>query len=410
MKYIVFLSLLISTTSLMASTTSRFASVEHMAIGDSVELRFDDYSTESHHHLPLENGLEVTYGEINTLSGDYFAIVDESISLGATDEQREERFLAAYNALAKDPKAVGEAKQYLLLFHEIEDKINRLLEMGIDPAAEISQFDKDYGGRLNRISGGGSFVSDYFPLGRVLKLASYNFDHFGKHAIIAFRTGHQLAMQQAQAAGGRLDRDGLSKAYSLNAFADHFLEDIFAAGHIRTPRYMLKKKTYPGIVGSVLSKYMHDEDNEVGVLVHNDYQTWVTYGDKYFFSKKNERTRELLKKVIQLSANEVWQAYRTGYIQAFEDSEIARLIPNIEDARIIGPQTLSAPMFYYQSKKLYRRKDLGDAQQYRWTKYWISWVTLLKMVKKKGIPTQETKAILQTYLPKSMHKRLLKAT
>ena len=63
-------------------------------------------------------------------------------------------------------------------------------------------------------------------------LADINWDHFGKDAHTVYAVGHSVAIQVAKSGD-------LEKAYTLNAFADHFLEDSFAAGHVRTPRRFL---------------------------------------------------------------------------------------------------------------------------------------------------------------------------
>ena len=62
-----------------------------------------------------------------------------------------------------------------------------------------------------------------------LGLARINLDHFGSDARTAYNAGHAMALQAA--AGGDLQR-----AYTLNAFADHFLECAFESGYLRTPR------------------------------------------------------------------------------------------------------------------------------------------------------------------------------
>jgi hypothetical protein len=50
-------------------------------------------------------------------------------------------------------------------------------------------------------------------------------------ALLTWR--HAVACQMA--ASGETN-DTLMFAYAMNAFADHFLEDSFSAGHMRTPR------------------------------------------------------------------------------------------------------------------------------------------------------------------------------
>ena len=65
-----------------------------------------------------------------------------------------------------------------------------------------------------------------------LGISLINWDHFGDDARTAYNTGHAAAIQVAK-------KGNLKLAYAMNAFADHYLEDSFAAGHIRTPRRQL---------------------------------------------------------------------------------------------------------------------------------------------------------------------------
>ena len=67
-------------------------------------------------------------------------------------------------------------------------------------------------------------------------LALINFDHFGADARIAYNAGHVEALEHA--ASGK-SAQHLETAYAISAFADHFLQDSFTSGHIRTPRQKL---------------------------------------------------------------------------------------------------------------------------------------------------------------------------
>ncbi len=67
-----------------------------------------------------------------------------------------------------------------------------------------------------------------------LGLAQINWDHFGADACTVYNAGHATAIQKAISG----DLDGV---HAMNAFADHFLEDSFSAGHLRTPCPLLHK-------------------------------------------------------------------------------------------------------------------------------------------------------------------------
>lgn len=64
-----------------------------------------------------------------------------------------------------------------------------------------SEFYKEYGSainkKLNRLTCGGSFISDYIPFGNYLKLSETNFDHYQPESLIAYEVGHQVALDTA---------------------------------------------------------------------------------------------------------------------------------------------------------------------------------------------------------------------
>lgn len=99
-----------------------------------------------------------------------------------------------------------------------------------------------------------------------------NWDHFGAAARLAYDAGHFAAL--AAAAGG-----DLLGAYAMNAFADHYLEDSFSAGHMRVPRKLLHDDL---AVSDLCAQFMHGEDNAIGLSVVNPKgENWTAYGDDY---------------------------------------------------------------------------------------------------------------------------------
>ena len=68
-----------------------------------------------------------------------------------------------------------------------------------------------------------------------VELALRNTDHFGWHNIVTYCKYHAEALQLASSSRGQ-ETDIFRQALYTNAFADHFLTDGFAAGHIRVPR------------------------------------------------------------------------------------------------------------------------------------------------------------------------------
>jgi len=150
----------------------------------------------------------------------------------------------------------------------------------------------------------------HFPVdttGAYLKLASSSWDHFGQHAIDAYVVGHTVTMQHALFARHAPPQEQetlLMQAYAMNAFADHFLSDLFSAGHVRAPRKEIYQQVTPSALGSYLLRYMHDEDSRWGlnVLAGPGRRTsWHTYGDKRYFDAVDPANKELVDAAVQSS-------------------------------------------------------------------------------------------------------------
>lgn len=109
------------------------------------------------------------------------------------------------------------------------------------------------------------------------------------------------------------DERQLQLAYAMNAFADHFLTDLFSAGHLRVPRKALADTVTPSDVGSLISRFMHDEDSKYGLAVRNaEGEQWRAYGDKRYFDSVDAANRRQVGRAVQRSADEVFQAFVDG--------------------------------------------------------------------------------------------------
>jgi hypothetical protein len=138
------------------------------------------------------------------------------------------RFQDAYDTLAspssRQPK---EANEIIAVLQAEVDAVNKALENHEDPSKAYATL-PSVNGKLTWITIGRSGFPSYLGLARI------NWDHFGNDARTAYNAGHSIAIQKAFG-------DDLEGAYTWNAFADHFLEDSFSAGHLRTPRRLLHK-------------------------------------------------------------------------------------------------------------------------------------------------------------------------
>lgn len=111
----------------------------------------------------------------------------------------------------------------------------------------------------------------------------------------AYSVGHRRALQLAREAHGandtRRQEEKLLEAYLNDAFACHFLTDLFSSGHLRVDRRGMHtwNKVEEGLdnalsappIWDFQARIMHDDDSATGLLVHNqEGQIWIAYGDK----------------------------------------------------------------------------------------------------------------------------------
>lgn len=243
-----------------------FESIEHENIGNKVKLRFPlpdraDLSQDvlaAKRLLRLPNGLELYFGQIIALAGDFYGvpkhpIIDPGEKLEDQISGRRERFIAAYNTLAKaDYKEVKKELDEILkimtkerseIESVLEDREGKIAISGDD--GKIRMVPKDAYDKLgtslvkkwDEVTGGKWILGVPLILGRFMKLAVNNHDHFLPFAKHAYVAGHELALEKAKEAskiGHQEERIRyLEEAYSIDAFACHFLTDSFSSGHLR---------------------------------------------------------------------------------------------------------------------------------------------------------------------------------
>lgn len=276
-----------------------FSSAEHRYLGD-IKLR----------GLPSEfqkfkfpTGAEVSFGEIIALAGDYFGLYLAPIALGPSEKVRQDRFMQAYQELETCPP----------------EKIYAITR-------NISNEDRD-----NKI-----LITDVNE--HVLMLAMHNIDHFNDYAVSAFSAGYELAMRAAVRAADESDektqQEQLAYAYTLLAYACHFITDRFAAGHIRTPRMELDQMFAPEI-GSIMAFFQHNEDGDLGLELQSasvddpTLTSFMAYGDGHLFEVRDSECRQRVMRAVQVAADEVYQAFVSKKAIAFEDSVLNRLIPTV---------------------------------------------------------------------------------
>lgn len=371
-------------TQLLEKRMVGFSSFEHQYLGDKVILRFFGTNTKKLLHLP--NGLKLRYGQIIMLAGDIMGDPKHPISRCEADK-RKQCFRLQFEALAGksalndcyNPRI--QAQNLIQYFTEMELLLSEWRASGKADTDFYKKFGATMNKKLNRLTCGGSFISDYIPYGNYLRLSQANFDHFSAASLIAYKAGHQVALEtalqgyQEKIRSNTLEAEQLLElAYAQNAFANHFLSDAFSSGHIRTPRAeMAKQIQLPAILNLLLANIMHDEDNRLGInVVNEEGSSWTAYGDNYLFENQTLMHRTILLQAMQRSANAVYHTFVSGNLpEQFTELKLVPLLDKIEQLN----QT--APLFKIEQGRILKRKDNLNPYNFEWTKYWSGLMMLL---------------------------------
>jgi hypothetical protein len=258
--------------------------------------------------LPLDD-TTATFGEIICLAGDFYAhLDDESAAM----------FADVWPPLSGLVGWVGGDYRAARLRTDSGSKVRALLETihaeGGEKRGVVSEFART---AVNT-------TAHHYPLRRYLALASQNYCHFGSpdpsrvpdEALAAYRSYHGLALRRA--AEARADKVAWLNAVITEAFACHFLTDLFASGHMRVPRRALSERF--GVVKGALSMSggMHDEDNHLGLWCrsrHEDHSkqvVWRAFGDGRLLSDAADLHLRQVQEAVRRSVAEIFEANRGG--------------------------------------------------------------------------------------------------
>ena len=230
----------------------RFNSGEHAWLGSTgasrarqglKDERQVDVPADIFESIPRKRDREtLQYGEIVALSGDFY----------------------------ETPTELFEEKSSLIDVPGLTNDLDDLREMFAEELAWIEARRQGTAGATYPDSN----VRSAWNAKSYVELALRNTDHFGWHNVVAYCRHHAKALELARAARGRED-ETFHRALYTNAFADHFLTDGFAAGHIRVPRAEIRawaiEKGFSEKVAGSLSKLLHDQDGHVDVhSLHGD--------------------------------------------------------------------------------------------------------------------------------------------
>jgi hypothetical protein len=273
-----------------------FGSSEHVFIGEKVTLHGLDGN-----RVLLNNG-SVKYEHIIALAGDFYGVYGGAISLpGGSDVEKTDRFKKAFDTLLKaDIDELGG------LIFEIEQECLAVRNSNLPHHCYSTQLVGTHK-RMKEIKRD------------IEGLLFDNSDHFSIDAKVAYSIGHTYAMGVAAEADGPNDLEKLKMAYAIDAFACHFLTDLFAAGHIRNQRgelelFLKERLNYPEYFAkrfaALLTSAQHEQDGNTGLNVHNEAgDRWIAFGDGNFLAPKNDINRTQVIAATQRSVDEIYAAF-----------------------------------------------------------------------------------------------------
>jgi hypothetical protein len=128
---------------------------------------------------------------------------------------------------------------------------------------------------------------------------------------------HTLALHKALEAHKSQKQADLTEAYFIEGYSQHYLTDMFAAGHVRVPRRILHSVKFDldRMPGDKCTKRQHDEDGTNGLWVTNrEGNSWAAYGDKQLGQGRSAKNRQIVSETSQASIDEIWETFKSGNI------------------------------------------------------------------------------------------------
>jgi subtilisin family serine protease len=237
-------------TKMSAEAKKRFEAGEHAWLGDrgfqlafeSAELRgrirYDDYKIIARR----DRTEQFRYGELVALSGDFYA----------------------------SPGDLYWEKRGALTWLWEKNDLSDIREGFAKELATIKAQQK------GRVEYPDNNIAFWWNAKSYVELALDNNAHFGWHNLRTYCKHHKAAIEYALRArevwnyDQNKARELWGEALFTNAFADHFLTDGFAAGHVRVPRQQIRAwslaRGWDEKVAGALSKLLHDQDGHISTV------------------------------------------------------------------------------------------------------------------------------------------------
>lgn len=179
---------------------------------------------------------------------------------------------------------------------------------------------------------------------RLAHASHLNMDHFQEQLMFTYWWWHEKAIDAA------LKDKNLYVAFFLSAYADHFLEDFFAPGHIQTPRDGMHDVAALGI---------HDNYNEKGALFsirnHGELVEILASNDEYTTEEMD----------FKMASEKLLHAIRTdrqielkgdNYLRGNHEQEllmvlvVARSIIDVYESYVTGIESNSFTQFFWKAR------------------------------------------------------------
>ncbi len=214
-----------------------------------------------------------------------------------------------------------------------------------------------------------------------VRLSEENYDHFGFYNSLRYLKEHDAAVELALEAHALRATDSskaqrlLQQALFRNSFADHYLSDGFASGHIRNPRTQTRawaeQSGWNERTAGILTKLLHDRDGEIRASGEHGLPVVNARGDRWFarcdsqlfyHATPDDFSAKFVIEAIAISLREVLLAYAEG-THPSPIPEALNLLPfPAEDTQALSerfnPQTIDSKALY-QSLKWYLKIPIG---------------------------------------------------
>ena len=325
------------------TSKSKFSAGEHTIIGDMGYGKACDKRNDCLAKFFRADGAEdFSYGELVAFSGDFYESAEELFK-----EQKQPWYKPLQNNVGGNKK---------LFQQEVEAALSMMDGHSTGEYPDFSHF----------------FAMNYT---NYLSLAEHNAKHFGFNNIRQYVTEHTKALSLAAKARSlkaeqpQVAQETFRQAIFQNAFADHFLTDSFASGHIRNPRQQTmewaESRGLPIRTAAALNKVLHDRDGEMrqsgehGLPVRNARgDEWFARCDAQLFFKNNLDTPAvaMVTEAVELSLDEIFSAYDSGDVNSgiftatqlvpFPDDESISLVDTVKIGRF-EPKTVYDTLAWY---------------------------------------------------------------